>query len=206
MSRRAALLPMLAAGLLLGGCSDNTPTDVALAGDSQLSAEPCLNRRAPVMVPIAWTYHMASVPGAMLTCTNSDGSPPFLAVPVDYVASGFMTDLGRTDPDASTAAFTSCTVQLEGGNPVTGDASGDVRLVGANGDAIEFSGVLTLSFANYSATGRWTITGGSGRFTGATGWIRTYEVPAADGNGSDGHGWGMISQPHARVFPPKPRW
>jgi len=43
--------------------------------------------------------------------------------------------------------------------------------------------------------GEWTITGGTGRFAGASGWIQTLEVPSADGSGSDGGGSGMITPP-----------
>ena len=67
--------------------------------------------------------------------------------------------------------------------------------MGANGDAVDMEGVLTVSFADFSATGEWEITGGTGRFTGASGWMNTFEVAAEDGSGSVGSGSGMITRP-----------
>jgi hypothetical protein len=191
MSRRAALLPMLAAGLLLGGCSDGGPTDLSRPDSPQAVSA----ARASTLVPITWKYHMMAAPGDVLICDNSDGSPPFLAFPVNWVTEGTITHMGRVDSNASSASFSSCTLNIVDGIPVTGVGYGSVEIVGANGDAITFTGALTLDFAAYDAVGEWTITGGTGRFAGASGWLHTYEVPAADGNGSVGSGTGMITPP-----------
>ena len=193
MSARSSILPMLAVGLLLVGCDDGAITEPAMTAG--LEAQTIAMARPHTVVPIEWTYHMAPAPGGAITCTNSDGSPPILSFPVNWAATGMMTHLGRTDSQASYAWFSSCLVNIVGGYPVTGVGYGYTHIVGGNGDAIDFAGALTLDFADFTATGDWTITGGTGRFAGASGWIQTFEVPAADGSGSDGSGSGMVTPP-----------
>jgi hypothetical protein len=195
MSRSTSLLSALAVGLLVSACGDRSITDPAFGDLVQPQAQVVAAAPAEGMVPFTWTYHMTPISEAALECTNSDGSPPFLSVPVDYSGTGQASHLGRTDPEATAAWFTSCVVNIVEGIPVT--AAGDIslHLVGANGDAVDMEGVLTMSFADFSATGEWTITGGSGRFTGASGWVGTFEVAAEDGSGSVGTGLGMITPP-----------
>jgi hypothetical protein len=118
-----------------------------------------------------------------------------MAIPVNYSASGKMSHLGRLDPNDSGAAFTECIVNVVGGVPTTAVGAATVELVGANGDGVFLEGYLTLHFADMTATGEWTITGGTGRFEGASGWLRTWETPAEDGSGSVGSGEGMITPP-----------
>lgn len=194
MSGRTPILPLLAAGLFLAACSDSSITDPGLTTAGS-QTETIAAASPHTMVPIGWRYHMSPGPGDDIICTNSDGSPPFLSFPVNWIASGSMTHLGITDSEASAAAFSSCVVNIVGGNPVTGDGYGSIHIVGANGDAVDMTGVLTLSFVDFTATGDWTISGGTGRFAGASGWIQTFEVPAEDGSGSTGSGSGMITPP-----------
>ena len=194
MPRDTSHLLALALGLLLAGCHDSS-TDPTWGANAQA---PGVVASRSTMVPVTWTYHIVATAGELLTCTNSDGSPPWLAFPINWaVASGKMTHLGLLDTEASSAAFSSCVVNVEGGYPVSAYGDGTVQLVGANGDAVSLAGVLTLSFLDNTALGDWTIVGGTGRFTGASGWIKTSEVPAADGNGSVGSGSGMITPPGA---------
>jgi len=197
MSRSTSLLSAVAVGLLVSACADQSITDPALEDLVQPQAQVVAAAPAEGMVPFKWSYHMTPSSPNTLVCTNSDGSPPFLTVPVDYSGTGQASHLGRMDPEATAAWFTSCVVNIVGGIPLT--AAGDIslHLVGANGDAVDMVGVLTVSFADFSATGEWTITGGSGRFTGASGWLSTFEVAAEDGSGSVGTGSGMITPPGA---------
>lgn len=197
MSRFTSLLSALSAGLLLSACADQSITAPALEDVVLPQAQVVAASRAEGMVPFTWTYHMTPISGDPLVCTNSDGSPPFLAVPVDYSGTGHASHLGRIDPESTAAWFTSCVVNIVGGIPVTAAGDINVHLVGANGDAVDMEGVLTVSFADFSATGEWTITGGSGRFTGASGWLATFEEAAEDGSGSVGSGSGMITPPGA---------
>jgi hypothetical protein len=195
MSRRISMLSVLAVGLVAAACTDDGIMDPALMDAAQPQAQVVAADHAQGMVPITWRYHMTAAPGDMLDCSNSDGSPSFLSFPVNWKSTGSMTHLGVTDPQATRAWFTSCTVEIVGGYPVSGSGDGFVHVVGANGDAVDIEGTLTLSFTENVATGAWTITGGTGRFRGASGWVNTYEVPAEDGSGSVGSGSGMITRP-----------
>jgi hypothetical protein len=194
MSRCTSLLSALAVGLLASACADQGITDPALDALVQPQAQVVAAAPAEGMVPFKWTYHMTPSSGNTLPCTYLDGSPAPLSVPVDYSGTGHASHLGRIDPEATAAQFTSCVVNI-----AEGTAAGDISLilVGANGDAVYMEGVLTVSFADFSATGEWTITGGSGRFTGASGWVSTFEKAAEDGSGSVGSGLGMITPPGA---------
>jgi hypothetical protein len=191
MPKYTSHLLTVAVGLLLAGCHDSTTDPASGLG---------MTASRSTMVPVRWTYHMVAAAGGVLTCTYADGSPSPLAFPIDWaVASGMMTHLGQLDTEASSAAFSTCVVNVADGYPVSAYGDGTVHLVGANGDAVDLAGVLTLSFMDNNAVGDWTITGGTGRFTGAAGWIKTLEVPAADGNGSVGSGSGMITPPGVLV-------
>lgn len=195
MSRHTSMLSVLAVGLIVAACTDDGITNPTFTGGVQPQAQVVAADHAPGMVPITWTYHMTPIPGDMIVCTNSDGSPPFLSVAVNYTGTGNLTHMGRMDPDATAAWFTDCVVNIIEDSPVNASGGIVAHVVGANGDAVNMEGVLTLSFADYSATGEWTITGGTGRFTDASGWLNTYEVASPDGNGSVGSGSGMITRP-----------
>ena len=198
MSTRISMYPLVTLGLLLAACADDGITAPGLLDVPRTQAQVIDAARAPGthgMVPITWRYHMTEMPGDVIWCTNSDDSSPFLSFPVNWKGTGRMTHLGVMDSQATMAWFTSCTVEIVGGYPVSGSAHGLVHVVGANGDAVDMEGTLTLSFAENVATGEWTITGGTGRFTGASGWMNTREVPSEDGSGSVGGGSGMITAP-----------
>ena len=174
MLGRTSVALMLAVGLVLAACDDGGITGQGLTTASRAQPELGQGAGPHTMVPITWTYHMMPASDDMITCTNSDGSTPFLSFPVYWMATGKMTHLGITDSEASSAWFTACVVNLVDGVPVSADGDGYVHLVGANGDAVDLAGVLSLSFVDFTATGDWTITGGSGRFDGASGWIDTF--------------------------------
>jgi hypothetical protein len=188
----ARFFPALAVALLLGGCSDDGVTGVRLPTDRATVAAAAV----AVMVPIQWSYTMMPIPGDFGTCINSDDSPPFFQFPINYVTTGKMTHLGVVDPNASYSYFNGdCLLTLVDGVPVSTSGGAVAHIVGANGDAIDFSGTLSLDFASFSATGEWTITGGTGRFQGASGWLESLEFPSASGSGSQGHATGMITPP-----------
>lgn len=194
MSRRSLLLPILASGLTLAGCRDSGLTDVRLpdSGGGALAAQ------ALTMVPITWRFHNMGAPGGILVCLNSNGSPPSVFVPANWRLEGTLTHLGLIDANASSAVFSNCTVNIVAGVPVTVTSQGSIHVVGANGDALFVAGVQTLEVATLNATGEWTITGGTGRFEGASGWLSTSDVPADDwvsAFGRVGSGSGMITPP-----------
>jgi putative hemolysin len=107
---------------------------------------------------------------APTACSNTGGQ---LAV-LDYFISGNATHLGLLNTNLSTLHHDDCDLNGE-----TLDLSTSVsgQLVGANGDKITYTGedvinvfnFLTNSGPNGPITGTWTITGGTGRFVGASG-------------------------------------
>ncbi len=194
MSQRSVLLPILAAGLVLVGCSDNGLTNAKLPA----SAGGVSAARASTMVPITWKFHNMGAPGGILVCLNSDGSPPSAFVPANWRLEGNLTHMGLIDADASSAVFSNCIVNIVAGIPLTVASDGSIRVVGANGDALFLTGVQTLEVATLRATGEWTVTGGTGRFEGASGWLHTSDVPGPDwatAFGRVGSGSGMITPP-----------
>jgi len=95
---------------------------------------------------------------------------------VDYFMSGNATHLGNLNA-SSFLHHDDCNVDVTT-FLLTSSVSG--HLVGANGDWIEYTGQDTVNIFNYATNsgpngpiyGTWTITGGSGKFTGATGSFR----------------------------------
>ena len=186
--KKAKMLPAI---VLIGliGCSGESFTgfddDAATADVAAGAYMPKVD--TPHMVPIKWEFSVEPLPNGVLECLPS-GSGVY--IPASFSVSGHVSHLGRVDADQSTASFTGCVL---GAGTISGD--GHATLTGANGDAVELDGVLTLSFADGAMYGIWTITGGTGRFEGASGWIETTETPAPDGSGSVGSGSGMITSP-----------
>ncbi len=93
---------------------------------------------------------------------------------LDYFISGTATHLGNLNSNLSILHHDNCNLSLAT-MLLTTDVSG--QLVGANGDLITYTGqdvinvfnLLTGSGPNGPFTGTWTITGGTGKFAGATG-------------------------------------
>lgn len=181
--------------VLFAGCGDTGITTPLSPDPTRLVLETTTAVSAETMVPLKWTYRAIATGTDLLYCRNSDGSPPWMAIPVDYTVTGRMSHLGRLDPAASSARFTDCVVNVVGGFPATAVGAALVELVGANGDGVSMAGELTLHFADNTASGEWSITGGSGRFEGAEGWMESLERPAPDGSASVGSGQGMITPP-----------
>lgn len=184
----------LAGVTLLVGCGDTELPTAFSPEETRMELEAVISSSAETLVPVKWTYHMAPAGTDFLVCPNSDGSPPMMAISRVYVGEGSMSHLGRLNPEETHAEFESCLVNLIGGLPVSAVGSAIVELVGANGDAVFLEGELTLHFAQGNATGEWDITGGTGRFEGAGGWMDTWETPTDDGS-SLGKGEGMITPP-----------
>ena len=197
-ARSARSFTFLAVYALIG-CGDKTltdpvPLDDAGHGWDLVSAAKPGAPTPTIMVPIKWDYRMQPAGPEILWCTAPDGNP-FMPIPVRYAASGRMSHLGELNPFLSRAWFDGCVISFGPAGPTEGTAWGGVELVGANGDAIALEGSLTLSFASGVAVGDWAITGGTGRFDGARGWIETAETPAEGGSGSAGSGAGLITPP-----------
>ena len=118
----------------------------------------------PFQANLTGVLNLESAPTA---CT---GGPIAL---LDYFISGNATHLGNLNA-ASFLHHDNCNLDL-GAMLLSADVSGD--LVGANGDKITYTGEDVINVYNFlvepgptgSITGTWTITGGTGRFEGATG-------------------------------------
>jgi hypothetical protein len=103
--------------------------------------------------------------------TACSGDAPFVAP--DFLLSGEADHMGNIQ---GTLHHDACNLSLAGIPMVlTTDVSG--QMVAANGDFITYTGDDVVDVTNYvtqqgttgGITGTWTITGGSGRFAGATG-------------------------------------
>lgn len=187
MKKSTAIWALLLATLV--GCSGDS---LLLADDNGAARGVEAGKKVssePTMVPISWTFEAEAQPGAVIECAP-EGSGFIL--PANWSMTGIASHMGRLDPVATTTWFSSCWL---GAGTVSGAIS--TILVGPNGDSLEMEGVLTLSFADGTATGEWAIHGGTGRFESATGWMTTIEHPKEDGSGSAGTGHGMITPPSA---------
>jgi hypothetical protein len=107
----------------------------------------------------------------LLTCTLP--GVPFSIANSGYFLQGNVTNVGSIDPINSKGQDGFC--NLSGGLILTTKTSG--QIVAPNGDKITYSGDDAIDLNNVIAnggttaamTGLWTITGGTGRFAGATG-------------------------------------
>src|SRR5688572_733617 len=105
--------------------------------------------------------------------TLCTGDLPGLAL-LDYFISGNATHLGKLKKGISTLHHVDCNLSGETAL-LTTNVSG--QLVAANGDMIFYTGsdvvnvfnLLTASGTTGTIDGSWTITGGTGRFEGASG-------------------------------------
>ncbi len=105
--------------------------------------------------------------------TLCSGDLPEFAIP-DHFLSGNATHLGKLNAALSTLHHENCNISFATAT-LTASVSG--QLTGANGDLIYYTGddvidiygLLTGTSATGSINGNWTITGGTGRFNGASG-------------------------------------
>ncbi|MDX1741090.1 MAG: hypothetical protein R3178_07345 [Rhodothermales bacterium] len=185
---------------VLLGCSENVVQPQHTASESAAKTER--------MVPIKWDYLMQAVvppnpgPADFIICQiPSPPSPAPMDMPVakNWTAQGIMTHLGKLDEASSSATFSSCTFGMYEGHPALVGGL-DAIMVGANGDALELSGSLTLTMGlgpdgpyPLASYGDFDIIGGSGRFHGASGWMDAVEEVTPDG--ARGIGLGMVTPP-----------
>ena len=193
MFARTTIHLLLAAALFLVGCDDASPTDPLSSSTQEFGLLERFSPKAERMVPIHWAYYMRVASFEMLPCEAPPGVT--MAIPRYWSASGRMTHLGRLNPAQSRAQFNSCVMNFVDGNPVSLVGEAEVWLVGANGDEVALKGTLTRSFLDGSCLGEWDIMGGTGRFEGASGWMKTSERPVDNGTGSVGRGSGKITPP-----------
>lgn len=174
------LLGLAVVLLALAGCSDDNPVAdedemVALTGNWDLVMDPA---------------------GEPVSCVDTEGNPVQFAFPSNTItAVGEVSVLGTTN---SVVTLDACTIYPEGYL----QGPGTFTHTGSNGDAIvgTYVGVIyldgTISFDPDVADPPIVVTGGSGRFVGATGWATGGgTIDLVTGTGSF---WidGMISAPN----------
>jgi len=111
-----------------------------------------------------------------VTLTLCAGDIPEFAIP-DHFLAGQATHLGKLDGTLSTLHHDACHTSV---STATLSASVSGQLTGSNGDQIFYSGedvidisglLPTPSSPSGAINGSWTITGGTGKFIGASGSI-----------------------------------
>ena len=149
-----ALLAILALA-----CSDDGPLAPDGASDAMLRFDQ--GAAPPKQVPIRGAESFAPVPGGpTILCSPSVAG---LQVPQTYFTSGFFTHLGRT---SGVLAIDECELVTAAGPLVS---HGHAIRTTSNGDQIFGSFQETIDLATGADMGQASFTGGTGRFTGATG-------------------------------------
>ncbi len=149
--------------LLLAGCSQDEPVS---PNSSESNVSGSLSKQVPFRVHFETTFEIIST------------TPPGVLT-FEIFGTGNGTHLGKAD------FYSISVVDL---NYVPGQQTGSLKFTGANGDYLEgsFAGTLIPPDANgdISFEGEYTFSGGTGRFTGASGsgtYAGTANLPAAEG-------------------------
>jgi hypothetical protein len=149
--------------LLLAGCQSSTDEFASPSG------EQTINQRAPR----AFSANIQSAVDVNSAFTPCSGDIPGFAIQ-DLFLDGQATHLGNLDGTQSTLHHDDCNI-IVATLELTASVSG--QLAAANGDllfysgedAIDLTGLLTMTGTTGAITGTWTIDGGTGRFDDATG-------------------------------------
>jgi len=158
------VLFILLSVLLIAACNSSSDELASPAGST------AINSRSQQARAFHATLAAALNPNSAPTACS--GALPLALL--DYTISGNATHLGILNSTLSFLHHDDCDLNLETATLST-HVSG--QLVGANGDLINYSGedvinvfnFLTGNGPNGPITGTWTITGGTGKFAGATG-------------------------------------
>jgi len=150
--------------MLLASCQQ--ADELASPSDSQR-----IDQRSQHARPFNATLQSSVNPGEFTTCS---GDISGFAIPADYFLAGQATHLGNLNGDNSTLHHDDCSTSVSTATLAT-SVSG--QLAAANGDLVYYTGedvidisaVLIQSGTTGSINGTWTITGGTGRFDGASG-------------------------------------
>jgi hypothetical protein len=155
---RTNRLSLMLIGTVALGCSDATPTGVLEASVPRLDVS-----AAREMVPLRGTGTLTAIPTAgVVACEAPDGS--VIAVfPAVFDVLARYTHLGRTTGSTTTDA---CRFEPADG---TLHLMGQAALAAADGDELLAAVAITIH-PDLSFGGEVNVTGGTGRFDGATGW------------------------------------
>ena len=160
---------IVAAFGILSACEKADDLSTALPGQNTIDPGTAGLRTAR---PFSATLSAAVDVNSTNPPTACSGDIPFAAP--DFLVSGIATHTGQLDAQLSLLHHVSCNVSLETMQLTT---SVTVELVSANGDKINLAGEDVVDIAALiggtgltgAITGAWTITGGTGRFSEATG-------------------------------------
>lgn len=132
--------------LLLAGCSQDEPVS---PNSSASNAPGSLSKLVPFRVHFETTFEIIST------------TPPGVLT-FEIFGTGNGTHLGKAD------FYSISVVDL---NYVPGQQTGSLKFTGANGDYLEgsFAGTIVEDGGNVSFEGEYTFSGGTGRFSGASG-------------------------------------
>lgn len=152
--------------LFLVAC--NSSSDELVTPDGSTKITPRSQQSRAFRANLSGALNLESAP------TACSGVLPLALL--DYFISGNATHLGILNSDLSILHHDDCDLNIETMLLSTG-VSG--QLVGANGDLVYYTGedvinvfnLLTGSGPNGPITGTWAITGGTGKFEGASGAI-----------------------------------
>lgn len=147
--------------LLLAGCSQDEPVS---SNSSESNAPGSLPKEVPFTVHFETTFEIIST------------TPPGVLT-FEIFGTGNGTHLGKAD------FYSISVVDL---NYVPGQQTGSLKFTGANGDYLEgsFAGTIIEEGGNVSFEGEYTFSGGTGRFSGASGsgtYAGTANLPAEMG-------------------------
>lgn len=147
--------------LLLAGCSKDEPVS---PNSSESNAAASLAKQVPFRVHFETTFEIIST------------TPPGVLT-FEIFGTGNGTHLGKAE------FYSISVVDL---NYVPGQQTGSLRFTGANGDYLDgsFAGTIVEEDGNVSFEGEYTFSGGTGRFSGASGsgaYAGTANLPAEMG-------------------------
>jgi len=138
-----------------------------------ISAQISSKTKEPVTRPFEINLTTTADPDSSILPTPCTGDLPGFAIG-GLILHGTATHLGLIDATQSTLEHVSCDLSFATALLTTGIAG---HIAAANGDLVFYTGndeinvfnLLTGAGSTGTITGVWTITGGTGRFSGATG-------------------------------------
>lgn len=163
MNKIKIIIPAI---MLFAACSKD---NMEISPDVSASS----NQAAKISRPFSATLNAVADANPANPPTACSGDLPGFAAP-DFILSGTATHLGLINVQNSRLHHVSCDLSFATALLTT---NVDGQIAAANGDLIYYTGddvvnvvsLLTQTGTTGSITGTWTITGGTGRFDGATG-------------------------------------
>ena len=161
---------MAMAIMLLAACKKDSSTDSLLTGDIESKANGGKQVTRPMKIDIFSSPNPDFDPSP---CVDGGG----LLFTSGFFVNGNATHLGKIDAKNSLGEDLSCNFVVTAGGRFTLETEVAGQITAANGDIIYYTGSDKLDLTDIilgvspfgTIVGTWTITGGTGRFVGATG-------------------------------------